>query len=61
MKRRKLIKHLEENGCEFVKEGAKHTKYRNPKNNKQTVIPRHIEIDEQLAKKICKDLEIQQP
>lgn len=50
MKRRKLIKHLEENGCEFVKEGAKHTKYRN-----------HIEIDEQLAKKICKDLEIQQP
>lgn len=54
MKRRKLIKHLEENGCEFVKEGAKHTKYRNPKNNKQTVIPRHIEIDEQLAKKICK-------
>jgi predicted RNA binding protein YcfA (HicA-like mRNA interferase family) len=58
MKRRQLIKHLESHGCVFVKEGGKHTKYYNPKNGKQTVIPRHVEIANQLARKICKDLDI---
>lgn len=29
MKRNKLIKHLEKNGCTFVRQGGNHTLYRN--------------------------------
>jgi mRNA interferase HicA len=58
MKRRDLIKHLEENGCEFLREGGSHTVYVNRKKRKASTIPRHREIDKNLCKKICKDLEI---
>lgn len=58
MKRRDLIKHLEENGCEFLREGGSHTVYVNKKKKKVSTIPRHREIDENLCKKICKDLGI---
>jgi predicted RNA binding protein YcfA (HicA-like mRNA interferase family) len=58
MKRRDLIKHLEENGCELLREGGSHTVYVNRKRRKSTTIPRHREIDENLCTKICKDLGI---
>jgi len=58
MKRNDLIKHLEKNGCEFLREGKKHTVYINRKKLKSSTIPRHREINDFLAKKICKDLEI---
>lgn len=61
MKRRKLIRHLEENGCLFLREGGKHTIYYNPSNNRTSAIPRHSEIVDILVKKICKDLEILPP
>ncbi len=61
MKRRKLIRHLEENGCLFLREGGKHTIYYNPSNNRTSAIPRHSEIVDILVKKICKDLEIIPP
>ncbi len=61
MKRRKLIRHLEENGCLFLREGGKHTIYYNPSNNRTSAIPRHSEIVDILVKKICKDLEIISP
>jgi len=32
MKRADLIRHIESHGCVFVREGAKHTVYRNPAN-----------------------------
>ena len=61
MKRRDLIRHLEKHGCDFWREGANHTVYVNRKEKKTTTIPRHREIDENLAKKICKDLGIAKP
>ncbi len=59
MKRRLLLKHLEAHGCKFLREGRNHTVYYNPANHKTSTVPRHTEIDDTLAKKICKDLEIQ--
>lgn len=61
MKRRELIRYLEDNGCLFLREGGKHTIYYNPSNNRTSAIPRHTEIVEILAAKICKDLEIPLP
>jgi mRNA interferase HicA len=58
MKRLKLIKHLEKHGCVFVREGANHTIFQNPNTNKTSAIPRHSEIADILALKICKQLEV---
>ena len=56
MKRKKLLKHLEGHGCRLLREGGSHTVYYNPANNKTSTIPRHSEIVDLLAVKICKDL-----
>jgi predicted RNA binding protein YcfA (HicA-like mRNA interferase family) len=61
MKRKKLLKHLENNGCRLYREGRKHTLYFNPRNNKFSTVPRHTEIVDFLAVKICRDLEIDPP
>ncbi|OGJ86609.1 MAG: addiction module toxin, HicA family [Candidatus Raymondbacteria bacterium RifOxyA12_full_50_37] len=61
MKRKDLIKHLEISGCAFVREGGKHTVYVNLQTRKSSTVPRHNEINDFLAKKICKDLEIPVP
>ncbi|MEH1932763.1 MAG: type II toxin-antitoxin system HicA family toxin [Nostoc sp.] len=61
MKRRELIRHLEKNGCLFLREGGRHTIYYNPSNNRTSAVPRHTEIVDTLAIKICKDLEISPP
>ena len=45
MKRSALIKHLQKNGCQLLREGTNHAIY-------------HQELDNQLCKKICKQLEI---
>ncbi|MFZ5911876.1 MAG: type II toxin-antitoxin system HicA family toxin [Chloroflexota bacterium] len=58
MKRREFIRYLERNGCRFLREGSCHSVYYNPETNKTSTIPRHNEIVDQLAKKICKDLGI---
>ncbi len=56
MKRKDLIKLLEESGCIFIRHGSKHDLYMNPKSNKRQPIPRHREIDEILARHILKIL-----
>ncbi len=53
MKRKDLIKLLEKNGWELVRNGAQHDVYRKGKD--QETIPRHSEIPEILAKKSLKD------
>ena len=60
MKRRDLIKHLEKNGCFFVREGGNHTVYQSASGAKSQ-IPRHREIKETLVKRICKDLKVPRP
>ena len=59
MKRKKLIKHLRNQGCILFREGRNHSLYVNEAKKRVSTVPRHKEIDEFLAKKICKDLEIE--
>jgi len=56
VKRRDLLKHLREQGCVFVREGANHSVFFNPATHRVSTVPRHNDIDDFLAKKICKDL-----
>ncbi|HKP54576.1 MAG TPA: type II toxin-antitoxin system HicA family toxin [Chloroflexia bacterium] len=58
MKRRQLIKHLTSNGCQLLREGAKHSIYFEPASGKTSSVPRHAEIADILARKICRDLGI---
>lgn len=62
MKRKELIRHLERHGCVLLKEGAKHSRYINlAEPNLITTIPRHNEIADLLAIKICRQLAIPDP
>ena len=61
MKRIDLIRHLEAHGCALLREGGSHSVYVNRTTRKVTTVPRHREINEHLARKICKDLEIAVP
>ena len=58
MKRADFVKHLTTNGCILLREGAKHTIYVNPENQKQSTVGRHQELSNLLCKIICKQLEI---
>ncbi len=59
MKRRDLLKHLSIHGCFLLREGARHSWWYHPVLNSRSSVPRHNEIPDQLAKKICKDLRIE--
>jgi mRNA interferase HicA len=59
MKRVALLKHLQKSGCMLLREGGKHSWWHNPASNKRSAVPRHNEINDQLAKKICKDLGVE--
>jgi len=59
MKRKELLQYLRSKGCEELREGGKHSWWHNPKLNKRSAIPRHNEINNILAKKICKDLGVE--
>ncbi len=61
MKRRQLLDHLKANGCEFLRSGSNHDIYRNTATGKRTAVPRHGEIDNVTARKICKQLGISAP
>ena len=61
MKRLELIRHLESKGCFLLREGGKHSIYANEENNQTSAIPRHREINDFLARKICRDLGVEEP
>ena len=56
MKRNQLLKHLKKHGASLLREGGKHSIFQ--KDQFKTQIPRHNEIVDELARKICKDLGI---
>ena len=56
MKKNQLLKHLKKHGAFLLREGSKHTIFQ--KGQLKTQIPRHNEIVDELARKICKDLGI---
>jgi mRNA interferase HicA len=61
VKRADLIRHLERQGCQLLREGGAHSVYVNRPGRKVSTVPRHREINDFLASKICKDLGIQKP
>lgn len=60
MKRQILIHFLTQNNCVLVREGKKHSLYKNLDNGNFTAIPRHPDIQEMTVKSICKQLGIPQ-
>lgn len=59
MKRKELISYLISNGAFLLREGQRHSIYQRGRH--RTEIPRHTEIVDELARKICKDLDISFP
>jgi mRNA interferase HicA len=61
MKRRDLLRHLRKHGCRFVREGWEHSIWENPVTGRRTSVPRHREIPDYTAARICKQLGIPVP
>ena len=61
MKRSDLIRHLSAHGCKLLREGARHSIYWNPENRRTSAVPRHTEILDPVANRICKDMGIPRP
>jgi predicted RNA binding protein YcfA (HicA-like mRNA interferase family) len=61
VKRRDLIRHLEAHGCAFLREGGNHSVYVNRSARKSSAVPRHREVNDFLARKICRDLDVPDP
>lgn len=61
MKTKEFIKFLNQQDCLLVREGSNHSIFQNQKNKKVSSVPRHKEVKNNLARKICRDLEIPSP
>jgi predicted RNA binding protein YcfA (HicA-like mRNA interferase family) len=61
VKRRALLNYLKANGCEFLREGTRHTIYVNRNAGRSSAVPRHSEITNNMARKICRDLGVPSP
>jgi mRNA interferase HicA len=56
MKKQDLVAQLTRHGCNFVREGGNQSWWGDRASAKRSAIPRHTEISDILAAKICKDL-----
>jgi mRNA interferase HicA len=61
MKRIDLIRHLTRVVAKMLREGDNHAIYVNRSVRKSSSVPRHREVNDFLARKICADLEIPRP
>lgn len=61
MKRQSLLKHLRRHGCYLKREGAAHSLWTNPATGVVEAVPRHTEIKDGLARKICRVLGLPAP
>jgi predicted RNA binding protein YcfA (HicA-like mRNA interferase family) len=58
MKREALLRLLRKHGCYLKREGRSHSLWVNPQTGAMEAIPRHGEIANRLAAKICKGLSV---
>jgi predicted RNA binding protein YcfA (HicA-like mRNA interferase family) len=61
VKRVDLIRHLEQNGCLLFREGARLSVYYNPAAQRTSTVPRHREVKNPTAIRICKQLGLPDP
>ena len=61
VKRRELVRHLKAHSCEFLREGGNHSVYVNTTARKVSTVPGHREINDHIARKICRDLRVPEP
>lgn len=61
MKRTDLISHLAAHGCVLLREGGKHSVYYNPQAQRTSTVPRHTEVKNPTAFRICKQLAVPNP
>ncbi|MBI5798353.1 MAG: type II toxin-antitoxin system HicA family toxin [Candidatus Yonathbacteria bacterium] len=61
MKRLDFLRHLHKEGCTLMREGASHSVFFNTMTRRTSTVPRHAEIDNNLAQKICRNLGIPKP
>ncbi len=58
MKRSELLRHLRRYGCTLKREGVSHSLWKNSSTGQVEAIPRHTEIPNLLARKICRGLSV---
>ena len=58
MKRGDLERHLRRHGCSPKREGASHSVWSNPNTGAVEAVPRHTEISNKLARKVCRHLSV---
>jgi len=61
VKRAALLRRLRRYGCYLKREGGSHSLWSNPTTGAVEAIPRHTEIADLLARKICKNLSVPEP
>jgi predicted RNA binding protein YcfA (HicA-like mRNA interferase family) len=61
MKRNELLRHLRRHGCFLKREGGAHFLWASPNTGRIEAIPRHTEIPDRLAVKICRCLSVPDP
>ncbi len=58
MKRGDLLRHLRLHGCVLKREGGAHSLWTNPRTGAMEAVPRHTEVADGLARKICRGLAV---
>ena len=58
MKRERLLRHLRKDGCYLKREGRSPSLWINPITGVMEAVPRHSEIANKLARKICRHLSV---
>ncbi len=58
MKRGALLRYLRRYGCVLKREGSSHSLWLNPQTGEVQTVPRHSEIAELLALRICDGLSV---
>lgn len=58
MKTGDLLRHLRRHGCHLKREGRSHSLWMNPATGAIEAVPRHQEISNVLANKICRALSV---
>lgn len=58
MKRGDLLRLLRQYGCHLKREGRSHSLWTNPTTGAIEAVPRHAEISNRLAQKICRGLSV---